>query len=90
MDQAGIVCWSCKSGVFMPRGFWQFACCPGCLGSDVFCEFCMGRAYVATPRDDLDVAELGRYWDAVIVRAGQYGEPLPGPIEKLRLDARTT
>lgn len=50
----------------------------------------MGRAYVATPRDDLDVAELGRYWDAVIVRAGQYGEPLPGPIEKLRLDARTT
>lgn len=49
MDQAGIVCYACKAGVFMPRGFWQFAPCPACKGTDSFCTCCEGRNCIATP-----------------------------------------
>ncbi|CAD7741043.1 hypothetical protein LMG31884_47210 (plasmid) [Xanthomonas hydrangeae] len=83
MDQAGIVCYACNAGVFMPRGFWQFASCPACAGTDAFCLSCGGRNWVATPREDIDVGELEAYWQKVIRREHQNGPSLPEPIAKL-------
>lgn len=80
MDQAGIVCYDCFAGVYMPRGFWQFAPCPACKGADAFCTCCEGRNCIATPREDINVDELERFWQTVIERALEYGAVLPGPI----------
>ncbi|MDC8640818.1 hypothetical protein NY667_24350, partial [Xanthomonas hortorum pv. hederae] len=80
MDQAGIVCYFCFAGVFMHRSFWQFARCPSCKGGDVFCTDCGGRAYVSTPREDIDVDQLRQCWASVVARHSEFGEDLPAPI----------
>ncbi|APO88714.1 hypothetical protein BJD11_00635 (plasmid) [Xanthomonas euvesicatoria] len=84
MDQAGIVCYFCFAGVFMHRSFWQFARCPSCKGTDFFCVDCCGRAYVSTPRDDIDVDELRRCWESVVARHTATGEDLPAPVAVLK------
>ncbi|WP_241485624.1 hypothetical protein, partial [Xanthomonas euvesicatoria] len=84
MDQAGIVCYVCKAGVFMPRGFWQFSPCPACKGADSFCTCCEGRSCIATPREDIDVDELERFWQIVIKRALEDGTSLPAPVAALQ------
>ncbi|CAD0362710.1 MULTISPECIES: hypothetical protein [Xanthomonas] len=84
MDQAGIVCYFCFAGVFMQRSFWQFARCPSCKGTDIFCVDCCGRAYVSTPREDIDVDELRQYWASVVARHSEFGEDLPAPIAVLK------
>ncbi|SOO14196.1 conserved hypothetical protein [Xanthomonas citri pv. fuscans] len=68
----------------MPRGFWQFWPCPSCKGSDPFCTCCSGRNCIATPREDIDVAELERYWQKLTERALRDNTTLPGPIATLR------
>ncbi|CAD7741604.1 hypothetical protein LMG31886_45250 (plasmid) [Xanthomonas hydrangeae] len=83
MDQAGIVCYFCFAGVFMHRSFWQFARCPSCKGGDVFCTDCGGRAYVSTPREDIDVEELWQWWASVLARHSEFGEDLPEPVMAL-------
>ncbi|RNK76336.1 hypothetical protein C9388_15990 [Xanthomonas vasicola pv. vasculorum] len=87
MDQAGIVCYGCFAGVFMPRGFWQFPPCPACKGTDTFCTCCGGRNCIATPREDIDIDELARYWQTVIKRALRDGTSLPAPIAAFDLMA---
>lgn len=84
MDQAGIVCYVCLAGVFIQRGFWQFARCPNCEGADPFCTDCGGRAYVATPREDIDMSELESAWAAAVARHSAFGEELPAPIADLK------
>lgn len=84
MDQAGIVCYFCFAGVFMHRSFWQFARCPSCKGGDVFCTDCGGRAYVSTPRDDIDMGELERSWALAVARYSETGEAVPAPVAALR------
>ncbi|MGD6669400.1 hypothetical protein VWZ37_23055, partial [Xanthomonas citri pv. citri] len=84
MDQAGIVCYVCSAGVFIQRGFWQFARCPNCKGVDPFCTDCGGRAYVATPREDIDMRELEGAWAAAVARHSAFGEELPAPIADLK------
>lgn len=46
LDQVGIPCFHCHAGVFMGRRWWTFA-----RGR--------GGQWLATPRDDIDPAELG-------------------------------
>ncbi|SOO00334.1 conserved hypothetical protein [Xanthomonas citri pv. fuscans] len=84
MDQAGIVCYACKAGVFMPRGFWQFSPCPACKGTDSFCTCCEGRNCIATPREDIDMRELEGAWAAAVARYSAFGEELPAPIADLK------
>ncbi|MGD6497627.1 hypothetical protein VWR49_22640, partial [Xanthomonas citri pv. citri] len=87
MDQAGIVCYNCLAGVFMPRGFWQFSPCPSCRGTDSFCSCCGGRNWIATPREDIDVDELARDWQTAIKRALSDEPSLPAPIAAFALMA---
>ncbi|APO97683.1 hypothetical protein BI317_24320 (plasmid) [Xanthomonas hortorum pv. gardneri] len=89
MDQAGIVCYYCFAGVYMPRGFWQFSPCPACKGTDPFCTCCGGRNCIATPREDIDVGELEQYWQKIIKRALKNGKSLPRPIAALQRRAAT-
>lgn len=80
MDQAGIVCYTCNAGVFMHRSFWNFAPCPGCKGRDPFCGYCHGRNVVATPREDIDAAELQAYRAWVVLRHQKFEHDLPAPV----------
>lgn len=54
----------------------------------MFCTDCGGRAYISTPREDIDVGELGRAWALAIARYSDSSDSLPGPIAALKQQAQ--
>ena len=79
LDQAGIPCYHCREGVFLPREAWDFWACPGCNLQDPFCPACHGHGWVAVPREmpaDEAAAILRRLPDRYVRR----GEAVPAVI----------
>lgn len=59
LDQVGIPCYHCESGVFVHRRFWTFSMCPFCSGAgNTSCLACRGSCIVAAPDEALDPLAL--------------------------------
>lgn len=57
LDQVGIPCYHCETGIFVHRMFWTFDNCAFCAG-DTTCIACHGSGIMAAPREDLDLRDV--------------------------------
>ena len=79
LDQAGIPCYHCREGVFLPREAWDFWACPGCNLNDPFCPACHGHGWVAVPRE-MPAAEAAAILRRLPDRYVRRGEAVPAVI----------
>jgi hypothetical protein len=55
---AGLPCFFCRDGLLMHRMFWRYTPCPDCAFHSILCETCRGAGVLATPREEVTVADL--------------------------------